>query len=190
MLTKLRVPIIVLLLASIASAFQEPAPSAPWQTFNSPEGRFSVVVPTEPKAEVREVDSVVGKLTLYSYASSSEAAYLMVSYGDYPNEPADAAIAEKVLDGVREGVLKSIGGEVISASKIVLKGRASSGAPLIEYPGREFTGNKIQDGSEIYYSWKVYLVGRRLYQLAAITNKANATSPDISKFLTSFQVTN
>jgi len=187
MLKKLRVvPIIVLLLSPIASAFQE---AEPWRNFNSPEGKFSVLLPTEPKVEVQDVDSAVGKLTLYSYASSSKAAYLMVSYGDYPTEPADAANAERVLDEVLGGVLKSIAGEKLSGDKIVLKGRANSGATPIDYPGREFTAKKIVEGSEVIFSWKIYLVGRRLYQLAAVTNKADATSPDVAKFLTSFQVT-
>jgi hypothetical protein len=181
------VPIIVLLLTSIASAFQE---APPWQTFKSAEGKFSVLMPTEPKVQVQDVDSSVGKLTLYSYGSSSKAAYLIVSYGDYPNEPTDAANAEKVLDGVREGVVKGMEGEVLSGERIVLKGRANAGTALVDYPGREFTGKKMHEGSEIYFSWKVYLVGRRLYQLAALTNKADATSPDVQKFLTSFQLAN
>ncbi len=188
MLTRLRVvPIFVLLLTPIASAFQEPAL---WRTFNSPEGKFSLLMPTEPKVEVQEVDSAVGKLTLYSYASSSKVAYLMASYGDYPQEPTDAANAEQVLDDVRAGVLKSIGGEVISGNKIVLKGRANAGAALINYPGHEFTAKKTLEGSEVVYSWRMYLVGRRLYQLAAVTNKSDATSPDVSKFMASFQVKN
>jgi len=70
-----------------------------------------------------------------------------------------------------------------------LKGRGKSGA-LVEYPGRDFTGTKMNQGSEIFFSWRIYLVGRRLYQLAVITNKAEANSPDVSKFLTSFQLTN
>lgn len=188
MFKKVRVAsIVILLLAPIVSAFQE---VAPWQTFKSPEGKFSILMPTDPKVEVQDVDSVVGKLTLYSYSASSKAAYLMASYGDYPNEPTDAANAEKVLDGVRGGVLESIGGEVLSDSRIVLRGPASSSGATIEYPGREFSGKKIKEGSEIYFSWKVYLVGRRLYQLAVITSKADVTSPDVQKFLTSFQLAN
>lgn len=181
------VPIVVLLVTSLASAFQEPEP---WRTFNSPEGKFSLLMPTEPKVKVQEVDSAVGKLTLYTYASSNKVAYMMASYGDYPKEPADAANAEKVLDDVREGVLKSIGGEVISGNKIVLKGRASAGAAVLEYPGREFAAKKTGQDSEVVYNWRVYLVGRRLYQLAAVTNKADAASPDVPKFLTSFQLSN
>jgi hypothetical protein len=187
MLKNLRVvPIIVLLLAPIASAFQE---TAPWRTFNSPEGKFSVLMPTEPKLAVQDVDSAVGKLTLYSYASSSKAAYLLAAYGDYPKEPSDGAQVELVLDGVVDGVLKGIGGEKISENKIVLRGRANSDAALIDYPGREFTGKKIIEGSEVFFRWRIYLVGRRLYQLAAITDKADATSLDVPKFLTSFQLT-
>jgi len=151
-LKELRVaPIIVLLLASIAfaaSAFQE----APWRTFTSAEGKFSVLTPTEPKTEVRDVDSAVGKLTMYSYSSSSKAAYLLVSFGDYPNEPVDADHIEQVLNGVQSGVLGSIGGETISENKIVLKGRPNSGTTPVEYPGREFTGKKMGEGSEIFFS--------------------------------------
>ena len=96
----------------------------------------------------------------------------MVSYGDYPREPIDADHIEQVLTGVHDGVLKSIGGQELSNSKIVLKGRAKSGA-LVEYPGRDFTGTKMNQGSEIFFGWRIYLVGRRLYQLAVIINKAD-----------------
>src|SRR5882672_5376844 len=173
---------------SVAGAFQQ---TVPWRTFSSAEGKFSLLMPIEPKVEVQDVDSSVGKLTMYSYTSSTSTAYLMASYGDYPNEPVDADHIEQVLDGVQSGVLGSIAGEKLSGNKIVLKGRAISGAAPVEYPGREFTGKKMQDGgSEIFFSWRVYLVGRRLYPLAVVTNKANAASPDVAKFLTSFQLTN
>lgn len=168
-------------------AFQE---TTPWKTFNSAEGKFSVLLPAEPERQVQDLDSVVGKLTMYSYTCLGKAGYLMVSYSDYPREATDAANAEQILDGVVAGVQKSLAGEVFPSNKIVLKGSANTGATPVEYPGREFTGKKIHEGSEIFYSWKVYLVGRRLYQLAALTNKANATSPDVSKFLTSFQLAN
>ena len=193
MLEKLRVVLILVLLlasitaaASVAPAFQD---AAPWRTFTSAEGKFSLLMPAETKTEVQDVDSEVGKLTMYSYTASSKDAFLMASYGDYPREPVDADHVEQVLTGVHDGVLKSIGGQELSNSKIVLKGRAKSGA-LVEYPGRDFTGTKMNQGSEIFFSWRIYLVGRRLYQLAIITNKADANSPDVSKFLTSFQLTN
>src|SRR5439155_16557761 len=147
-LKKLRVvPLIILLLAPVAAAFQD----APWQTFNSREGKFSVLLPTEPKVEVQDVDSAVGKLTLYSYSASNKVGYFMASYGDYPVEPSDAANAEQILNGVRDGVLNSISGEKLSDTNIVLKGRTvsgptTSGATTIDRPGREFTAKKIIDG--------------------------------------------
>ena len=149
-----------------------------------------MLLPAEPETQVQDLDSVVGKLTMHSYTCLGKAGYLMVSYSDYPREATDAANAEQVLDGVVAGVQKSLGGEVFATNKTVLKGRADTGAAIVEYPGREFTGKKMHEGSEIFYSWKVYLVGRRLYQLAVLTNKANATSPDVSTFLTSFQLAN
>ncbi|HEV2884961.1 MAG TPA: hypothetical protein VGW36_08890 [Pyrinomonadaceae bacterium] len=180
-----RLPIILLLLTTIASAFQA---GAPWKTFNSAEGRFSVLMPSDPKVEVKDVDSAVGKLTLYTYSSSSSAGYLMASYGDYPREPSGTAATEKVLDDVTSGVLKSLGGEKVSENKIKLKGPTYAGGTLVEYPGREFTANKTLESGEVVFSWKIYLVGRRLYQLAMVTSKAQAGDPEVQKFLGSFEV--
>ena len=95
--------IVILLLGTLAFGLQE---AEAWPTFNSPEGRFSVVMPTKPNVEVKDVDSPVGKLTLYTYSSLTSAAYFIASFGDYPKETTDAAQREAVLDGVRDGVLR------------------------------------------------------------------------------------
>jgi hypothetical protein len=158
-----------------------------WETFNSPEGRFSILTPTKPKVEVKEVDSEVGKLTLYTYASNSRAAYFMVSYADYPIDVTGDR-REAVLDGVRGGVIKGIEGELISEKKITIT--SSGGEAATSYPGREFYAAKTIEGSETVFTWRIYLVGRRLYQMVAATTKANSTTPDIQKYLTSFELTN
>lgn len=169
--------ILIVLLSALAYGLQE---TVTWPAFDSPEGRFSVVMPTKPAPEVKDVDSAVGKLTLYTYQSSSKGAHFMVSFGDYPTETTDAAQMERVLDGVRQGVLKGLNAELISENRITMKG----------HPGREFKARRTMEGSEVVFSWKMLLRGRRLYQLAAVTAKADAESPDISRFLTSFQLLN
>ena len=166
---------IILLVSCVAVAFQT---DKAWPTFDSPEGRFSVLMPTKPTVETKDIDSAVGKLTMYAYSSSSSVGYFMVSFGDYPREAVDAAQREAVLDGVRGGVLKGLEAEIISDEKITFEG----------YPGREFKAKRTLEGNEIVFNWKIVLVGRRLYQLAAATSKDNAGSPEIAKFLTSFKL--
>lgn len=166
---------IIVLVSYLAVAFQT---DSAWPTFDSPEGRFSVLLPTKPKVEVKDIDSAVGKLTMYTYASSNNVGYFMVSFGDYQNEAKDITQRESVLDGVRGGVVKGLEAEIISENKITFDG----------YPGREFKAKRTVDKSEVIFNWKIVLVGRRLYQLAVVTTTADAASPDIAKFLTSFKL--
>jgi hypothetical protein len=167
----------ILFVCCIATAFQT---QSTWTTFESPEGRFSIVLPSQPKIETREVDSALGKLTMYSYSSSNNVGHYMVSFGDYPKEATDDAQREAQLDGVRGGVLKGLQAEILSENKITLNG----------YPGREFKAKRTVDGVEVVFNWKILLVGRRLYQVAAVTSSADSNSPDIAKFASSFHLLN
>ena len=104
----------------------------------------------------------------------------MLSYADYPNEASSVTQQEAVLDGVRGGVLKGLEAELMSETKVTLNG----------HPGREFRAKKLSEGSEVVFSWRILLVGRRLYQMGVVTTKADAESADIQKFFTSFQLSN
>jgi hypothetical protein len=150
-----------------------------WTKVNSLEGRFSVELPSKPEPGSREVDSAVGKLMLYTFAASNKTGHFLISYADYPNEPASAA-QKGVLDGVTSGVIKGLEAELITETTFSLRG----------YPGREFRAKRTVDGNEVIFSWKTLLAGRRLYQMGVVTAKADAESPDIQKFFTSFQLAN
>lgn len=148
----LAISIMILLLNGAGLAFQE---RVEWPTLSIAEGRFSVLMPTKPETGVRDVDTTVGKLALYTFASSNTIGYFLLSYADYPNEASTATQQEAVLDGVRGGVLKGLDAELISETRVTLRG----------HPGREFRAKKLSEGSEVVYSWKLFLVGRRLYQM-------------------------
>lgn len=167
--------IVLLLSYDLAFAFQQPEE---WVKVDSAEGRFSASMPTKPQTDVRDVDTAVGKIALHTFGSSNKAGQYMLSYGDYPNAPVDAAQYQKVLDGVRDGVIKGLEAELISEVKVTLKG----------HPGRELRMTKMSEGVEIVFSWKMILVGRRLYQLGVATTKADAEVPDLRKFFDSFEL--
>ena len=169
------VAIVTLLCCGLGLAFQQ---TAEWSKLDSVEGRFSASMPSKPEPGTKDVDTAVGKLALYTFSSSNNVAQLMISYADYPNEPSNAAQYEKVLDGVRDGVLKGLGADLISETRVILKG----------HPGREMRARKMSGDVEIVFSWKVYLVGRRLYQMGAATTKADAEAPDVQRFFNSFQL--
>jgi hypothetical protein len=170
------VSIITLICSGLAFAIQQ---AVEWSKLDSTDGRFSAVMPSQPKTGVSDVDSSVGTLKLYTFSASNNIGQFMLSYADYPNE-ATVAEQEAVLDGVISGVLKGLKAELVSQTKVTLKG----------YPGREMRATRMVEGSQMVFSWKVFLVGRRLYQLGVGTSKADAESPDIQKFFTSFQLVN
>jgi len=51
-------------------------------------------------------------------------------------------------------------------------------------------GEENSDGDEQIFAWHIYLVGPRLYQVAAVAKKSDSTSPEITKFFNSFRLTN
>ncbi len=171
----LSLTIVTLLCSSVGLAFQQ---TSEWSHLDSAEGRFSVSMPSKPEPTSRVVDTAVGKLPLYTFGSATRVAQLIVSYADYPSEPSDAAQYEKVLDGVRDGVLKGLDADLLIETRITLQG----------HPGREWRAIKAAGDVEIVFSWKVYLVGRRLYQLGAATTKADAEAPEVERFFNSFQL--
>lgn len=182
MLKKAHAAALLALLACAHAFAQQTAELPPelWEPLNSAEGRFKVLLPAKPAVEKKEVDSPVGKLTLYAYSAANDRGYFLASYGDYPAEPRDAANAETVLDAVQAGVLKGIEAEALAgARKISLGG----------FSGREFSAKKEMQGMKVVFNWRIYLAGRRLYQLAVVTPETPAPSPAVAKFFSSFDIT-
>lgn len=169
------VAIVTLLCCGLGLAFQQ---TAQWSKLDSVEGRFSVSMPSPPEPATRDVDTAVGKLALYSFGSSNNVTHVMISYADYPTQPSNAVQYEKVLDGVRDGVIKGLEADLISETQIILR----------SHPGRELRAKKMFGDVEIVFTWKIYLVGRRLYQMGAATTKADAEVPDVQTFFNSFQL--
>ncbi|HSE31531.1 MAG TPA: hypothetical protein VLA93_08125 [Pyrinomonadaceae bacterium] len=162
-----------LFLSSFTAARQQQE----WVTFSSPEGRFSLQFPKKPASDVKEVDSVVGKLTMYTYAASSSTVTYMASFADYPNVP-EANRQMAVLDAVRDGVVSKLEARIYDETRISMEGN----------PGRQFLMTKTVDGSELIYHWRIYLIGRRLYQVAAAYYKRDSQSRELPKYFDSFQL--
>lgn len=172
--------ILALLTCTFAFGIQQPSTSesAPWEKFSSPEGRFTLLMPTKPTASSRDVENEAGKLTLYAYVAGNSVAFFGGSFADLSRGARDVAHAEEVLDGVRDGVLVGTEGKLIAEKKISVKG----------HPGREFTASVRVNEIDTIYAWRIYLVDRRLYQLAVGTLVKDSNHPDVAKFLTSFEL--
>jgi hypothetical protein len=171
-MTMTGVAILIGVMASVAFA-QE---NSGWTSFTSPEGRFSVLMPSKPNIEIKDTDTAQGTLPLHLVSASNENAYFLISYNDFPN--VDEANKQAALEAGRTGAIQSMGGELISERKISIGNN----------PGLEFSAKKVSEGSEIIANARLYFVGHRLYQMLVLAYKPHADSPDIQKFLLSFEL--
>jgi len=151
---------------------------AEWMKFTSPEGRFSVLLPHEPKFEsVAATDS--SGITNYRYSDIESGYGFICEYFDVASTGADA---QSFLDITRDGIIRGA-----TATKL-----GEENISLNSYPGRELQLTlKVNEGTEITARTRIYLVDKRLYSLTFLHLKSlDATvAADLGKkFFSSFEL--
>jgi hypothetical protein len=168
-------PLVSVQLNVVAAAVQT---ETPWIKFSSPEGRFSVLLPKEPKFEsVAATDS--SGITNYRYSDLESGYGFICEYFDVESTGADA---QHFLDVTRDGIVRGAGATLVGEEKISLKTN----------PGRELHMSlKVNEGTEITILTKIYLVDKRLYSLTFLhvtSMEATVAADRGKKFFSSFEL--
>jgi hypothetical protein len=170
------IAIVILVLVSTGPApcFQGPAE---WTKYNSPKGRYTILVPGEPRLSSQEILTSNGKKVTQYRATASEANFaVFVGYYDY------ALAMTYSLNQARDGIVERTG-TLLSESKISL------GA----YPGLEMNVSaKRPDGTEFLVRVRIYDVDRRVYVLQFIIPRSeddNVSAENAARYFDSFRVT-
>ena len=142
---------------------------APWVTVDPAGGGFSVQMPVTPTRNASKAPEDMGDVELY-VATADREVYL-AGWVDYV--PSFTFDTQAELAANRDNFLKGMEGATLTGSKA---------RNLGEHPGIEFTG----EGPGYFIRSRVYIVGRRPYQLIAVVPAAKAASPNIARFLDSF----
>jgi hypothetical protein len=171
-----RVSAILLLLMSGALAFGGQS-SSEWVRYTSPEGRYHVLVPTQPKLSTQEASAASGEKFTQYFASASELnAFFLIGYFDY------VPAMTFSLDKARDGMVEAVKGTLLSESAISLGGS----------PGREMkVSAKGSDGNEYLFRVRAYDVDKRVYVLQFITQRSaddTASAEEATRYFDSFQV--
>lgn len=108
---------------------------AEWIKFTSPEGRFAVLLPHEPKVEKTSATES-NPITNYRYSALESGYGFICEYFDAVSTGDDL---QKFLDITRDGIISGAGSTLVGEEKISLN----------SYPGRELQlALKVNDGVE------------------------------------------
>jgi hypothetical protein len=136
--------------------------------FNSPDKSFSVMLPKDVKEDKQTAFTELGPIEFISYSAKAEFQEFTIAYSDYPDTFVVATGPNVLLDGSRDGAVRNVQGKLLSETKIEING----------YPGREL---KIESPQKIILKSQIYMVGKRLYQLMAISNSDHSLDKEIDE---------
>lgn len=164
--------LILLLAFAVMAGCAEPPPLE----FVSKQSKFRARFGSVPEIGEKEVSGL--KTTVYEHKSADGALSVTVREMPIPdNDPPDRV--PLYLAQVRDDMIRTAHGTAISDSSTTLAGK---------YPGRIFAARLGGDKLGLMRV-RIYLVGKRLYQVMAIGTEYYANSPAATTFLESFMVT-
>lgn len=163
---KLFIPLFICFAFTVKASAQT---TQTWTKFSSTEGRFTVLMPVEPMREEQTRETRQGKVVMHFFTSGVDKGLFIVAYADY-----SFGEAKRELDANRDSFLQGMKATLVSESDIKLRGN----------PGREIRAER----DNLRIRSRIYLVGRRYYQVIAITPATLPADIEADRFLTSFEL--
>jgi hypothetical protein len=146
-----------------------------WQEFAPAGGRFRVEMPGTPVARNQGGPGGV-QLSMWIVERKRPHSEFIVGYGDIPPQELNLIPAAQLFEGARQGMLASTpNSQVVSEKALTLNGA----------PGREFVVGVKGHGQRVVHG---YLVGSRFFMLLAGGDRLGPDSPEVQRFLKSFQL--
>lgn len=154
-----------------------PAPSntadkSGWVPFSSELGRFSVMMPEVPQEKTETVDSAHGPYTTHLFIVKDTTNVYLIGWVDY-----DASFnfnRQAELEANRDNFVKGIKATLLNTRPTYIDG----------YSAIEFTAETVD---RVFRS-RVYMVGRRPYQIVIGTPKGVDETASVDRFFKSFKV--
>ncbi len=149
-----------------AAPAQGPA-GADWKTYKYVADNFSADFPAVPQAQPN--DGKTG--TRYFASLENENFAYFVEKAELPDLN---KTPEQLFEDYVNGAAKGTNSQIKSQKPISLKG----------YPGREF----ILESDTVIMQFRLYLTGKKLYQVLVVATKSMASRAETNRFLNSFEL--
>jgi len=143
-----------------------------WVQFNSDEGNFSVLMPEIPTDKVETTNSAHGPYTTHLFVVFNSDFVYLIGWVDY--QPSFNFNRTAELEANRDNFVKGINGTLQSTHSTTIDG----------YPVIEFTAQTADRN----FKSRVYMSGRRPYQIAIGWPKGMDDPLKINRFIDSFKL--
>jgi hypothetical protein len=143
-----------------------------WASFVSEEGRFSVLMPDIPTDQTETVDSAHGPYTTHLFVIKDTTSVYLIGWVDYA--PSFDFDKKAELEANRDNFVKGISATLINTRPTIIDG----------YAAIEFTA----ETADRVFKSRVYMVGRRPYQIVIGSPKGLDDTANVNRFFNSFKV--
>ena len=143
-----------------------------WANFTSEEGHFSVLMPEIPTDKTETVDSAHGPYTTHLFIVRDTTSVYLIGWVDY--DPSFNFNRQAELEANRDNFVKGINAHLVSTRPTIIDG----------YSAIEFTA----ETDDRTFKSRVYMVGRRPYQIVIGSPKGQDDSVSANRFFNSFKV--
>lgn len=144
-----------------------------WVKFASDNGHFTVLMPDTPTEKVETTDSSHGPYTTHLFIVRDTTSVYLIGWVDY--DPSFNFNRQAELEANRDNFVKGINAKLITDRPTVING----------YSGLEFTA----ETADRVFKSRVFLVGRRPYQIVIGSPKEMDDTAIVNRFFNSFKVT-
>jgi hypothetical protein len=146
--------------------------SSGWVRFNSDEGRFSVLMPVTPEDKTETTQSSHGPYTTHLFIVRDDINVYLIGWVDY--DPSFNFNRQAELEANRDNFVKGVNAKLVSTHPSVIDG----------YSALEFTA----ETDDRTFKSRVYMVGRRPYQIVIGSPKGQDVTAQVTRFFNSFKV--
>ncbi len=143
-----------------------------WVRFTSDEGRFSVLMPEAPQDKTDTVQSEHGPYTTHLFIVRDDISVYLIGWVDY--DPAFNFNRQSEMEANRDNFVKGINATLVSTRAMKIDG----------YSALEFSA----ETADRVFKSRVYMVGRRPYQIVIGSPKDFDDSENRNRFFNSFKV--
>jgi len=140
-----------------------------WIRFSPPNSDFVIMMPAQPKEQVQTKET----FSTHLFTLSTDGTIYLIGYGDYA--PSVKIDPQKELEANRDNFNKGVKATLLTSKSYDMDGRL----------GLEFTSETPKADLKS----RVFIVGNRVYQIAALVFKGSNQASNVDKFLDSFVIT-